>query len=330
MSTSTNNSGKILSHVDPGSLNYIIYHKDCSDGFGAAYSAWTRLGANATYFAAAHGAERPSDSEIKGKRIGMFDFSYSNSIIKEIEKQAELLIIVDHHITAKGELIGRGDEKERNYHFDMDKSGARLAWEFFYPNKEVPLLIRHIEDKDLWRFALPNTKEFSAYWHNVPREFETYDQYVKDEGLIKKVIETGTHILNYKNEVVKQLVEKHAVKRNLTLTVNQLPASPNKPPQSVTKQFVVYIINSIIMQSELGNALAKIEDADFGLVWNYDAKEKQYVVSLRSLDEKADVSQIAKVFGGGGHRNASGFIWEGETIESIFDYDKTASEVWYM
>lgn len=77
----------------------------------------------------------------------MFDFSYSNSIIKEIEKQAELLIIVDHHITAKGELIGRGDEKERNYHFDMDKSGARLAWEFFYPNKEVPLLIRHIEDK---------------------------------------------------------------------------------------------------------------------------------------------------------------------------------------
>ncbi|GES89183.1 phosphoesterase [Rhizophagus clarus] len=288
MSTSTNNSGKILSHVDPGSLNYIIYHKDCPDGFGAAYTAWTQLGTNATYFAAAHGAERPSDSEIKGKRIGMFDYSYPKSIIKEIEEKAELLIIVDHHITAKEELSGKGDEKERNYHFDMNKSGARLAWEFFYPNKEVPLLIRHIEDNDLWRFALPSTKEFSAYWHNVPKEFETYDQYVKDEGMIKKVIESALYNID------------------------------------------VYILNSITMHSELGNALARIEDADFGLVWHYDAKEKEYVVSLRSLDEKADVSQIAKVFGGGGHRNASGFIWEGETIESLFDYDKTASEVWYM
>ena len=65
------------------------------------------------------------------------------------------------------------------------------------------------------------------------------------QGLIKKVIESGTHILNYKDELVKQLVEKHAVKRQLTLTVTQLPASPNKPPQSANKQFIVYIINSI-------------------------------------------------------------------------------------
>ena len=56
------------------------------------------------------------------------------------------MVIVDHHITAKERLIGHGHEKEQNYHFDMNKSGARLAWEFFFPDKEVPLLIRHIED----------------------------------------------------------------------------------------------------------------------------------------------------------------------------------------
>jgi oligoribonuclease NrnB/cAMP/cGMP phosphodiesterase (DHH superfamily) len=86
----------------------------------------------------------------------MFDFSYPKPIIKEIEEKAELLIVVDHHITAKGELSGKGDVKEQNYHFDMNKSGARLAWEFFYPNKEVPLLLRHIEDnvsiKVLWYY----------------------------------------------------------------------------------------------------------------------------------------------------------------------------------
>jgi len=136
-------------------------------------------------------------------------------------------------------------------------------------------------------------------------------------------------MLKYKDASVNQLVEKHAVKRRLTLTVKE-SVSPNKPPTSVTKSFTVYMMNSVIWQSELGNALVKKDDADFGLVWFYNADKKEYHVSLRSIDEKADVSLVAKVFGGGGHRNASGFIWDGESIESIFDYEKTDSEVWYM
>jgi hypothetical protein len=162
------NSTRILPHVDPRSLNYIIYHKNCrkyepillyeynnfltsisilADGFGAAYSAWSQLGTNVTYYAAEHGMPPPPDTEIRGKRIGIFDFSYKKSIINEIEEKAELVVVVDHHISAKQDLIGHGDAKERNYHFDMDKSGARLAWEFFNPEQKVPLLIRYVEDQ---------------------------------------------------------------------------------------------------------------------------------------------------------------------------------------
>jgi len=138
--------------------------------------------------------------------------------------------------------------------------------------------------------------------------------------LIEKGIEAGTHVLNFMNLLVDQLVEKKAVKRRLTLTIDQSPP----------KTFTVYMINSSMFQSEIGNALVKKEDADFGLVWYYDAENKEYNVSLRSMDEKADVSKIAKVFGGGGHRNAAGFAWEDETIEKIFDYEKTDSKFWYM
>ena len=148
--------------------------------------------------------------------------------------------------------------------------------------------------------------------------------------MIKKAIESGRHVLNYKDTSIKQLVEKHAAKRRLTLTVKEPPVSPNKPPTFITKSFTVYMMNSLMWKSELGNILVGKEDADFGLVWHYDAEKKEHHVSLRSTDEKADVSQVAKVFGGGGHRNASGFIWDGESIESIFDYEKTDSEVWYM
>jgi hypothetical protein len=137
-------------------------------------------------------------------------------------------------------------------------------------------------------------------------------------------------MLDYKDASIKQLAERHATKRRLTLTVKESPVSPNKPPTFITKSFTVYMMNSVTWISELGNELVRKEDADVGLVWFYDAENKEYRVSLRSIDEKADVSQIAKVFGGGGHRNASGFVWDGESIESIFDYEKTDSEVWYM
>ena len=42
----------------------------------------------------------------------------------------------------------------------MEKSGARLAWEHFYPNEPLPWPLRHVEDQDLWRFALPATRAF--------------------------------------------------------------------------------------------------------------------------------------------------------------------------
>ncbi|CAG8455509.1 2728_t:CDS:2 [Acaulospora morrowiae] len=307
------NSAKILPHIDPENLNYIIYHKDCSDGFGAAYSAWKRLGNNAKYFPAVHSTPPPND--IKDKNVGMFDFAYPRTVLTELENQVKSLAIVDHHVSAREDLLGdrsAHSENIKNYFFDMNKSGARLAWEFFWPDKEVPLLLRYIEDRDLWRFSLPRSREFSAFWTSVPHEFETYDRYAQDESLIEKAIEAGSHILNYMNSRVSSL-EVNAFKRKITLT------TVDSNNQSHTKTYNVMVINSILWQSELGHALAKKQDADFSMIYSYDGRLKRYSVGLRSLDEKADVSLIAKALGGGGHRNAAGFVWKRETIESLFD-----------
>jgi oligoribonuclease NrnB/cAMP/cGMP phosphodiesterase (DHH superfamily) len=56
--------------------------------------------------------------------------------------------------------------------------------------------------------------------------------------------------------------------------------------------------------SDVGNALA-VQLGKFGVTCFDTAKER--VFSLRSTDETLDVSAIAKMFGNGGHRNASGF-----------------------
>ena len=55
---------------------------------------------------------------------------------------------------------------------------------------------------------------------------------------------------------------------------------------------------------EAGHRLAQ-ESGTFGLVWHRSASGRVYV-NLRSNGEY-DVSEIAKAFGGGGHRNAAGY-----------------------
>ncbi|CAG8784258.1 21095_t:CDS:2 [Cetraspora pellucida] len=303
---------KILPHIDPGTLDCIIYHKDCSDGFGAAYSAWKRLGNNAVYHAAQHSTPPPQD--IQDKRIGIFDFSYPKTTLKELKKQAKIIAVVDHHKSARDDLLSE-DEDTKNYFFDMNKSGARLAWEFFWPDKEVPLLIRYIEDKDLWRFSLPKSREFSAFWVTIPFQFELYDQYVKDESLIEKAIESGTIILNYVQNRVSFIKDKDMFKRKMTVNI----IDDDKKPQ--IKNYTVFVTNAPLWQSDLGNSLANIDGSDFGMVFSYDGTLKRYNVSLRSTNEKADVSQVAKAFGGGGHRNASGFVWD-KPIEDLFDSEE--------
>ena len=68
------------------------------------------------------------------------------------------------------------------------------------------------------------------------------------------------------------------------------------------------------LASDVGNELAK-RSGTFGLCWCLD-KDNQCKVSLRSDREHGDydVSAICRAFGGGGHRNAGGFVIDIQTL----------------
>ena len=162
--------------VEPSSINLVIYHADCSDGFGAAYSAWKLLGDRATYHAAKYG-ETPPD--VRGKNVAILDFSYDNATTKKLIAMANNLIIIDHHKSAMVELHDVSCTR-----FDMTHSGAMLAWNFFHPGKEAPRMIKFIEDRDLWKWQIPYSKEFAAAFDMVPFDFEEFDKYLDDLSLI--------------------------------------------------------------------------------------------------------------------------------------------------
>ncbi len=274
--------------IEPTKIDFVIYHANCTDGFGAAYSAWKCLGNKAEYHAAKHGDSPP---DVSGKNVAILDFSYDIATTKNMIQEAESLIVIDHHKSAVVEL-----HDVSNTMFDMNHSGAKLAWNFFHPGKEAPKFINYIEDRDLWKWELPYSKEFSAAFDMVPFDFEEFQLY-EDDSVFDDAVKRGSYILAYSKTVIKKVCE-NAVER-------------------VYDGLNVLVVNSSHWMSEIGAHLSP--KCDFAMIWYYDHASKCTKVSLRSFHDHIDVSEIAKKHGGGGHRKAAGFVLSNDDhIESLF------------
>ncbi len=279
--------------LEPSSVNVVIYHADCTDGFGSAYSAWKFLGNRAEYYACKHGSKPP---DVKGKNVVILDFSFDNKTTKKMIEEANELLVIDHHKSAMVEL-----HDISNTIFDMNKSGATLAWEFFHPGKEAPKFIQYITDRDLWKWELPYSKEFSAAFDMVPFNFEEFERF-EDDSVFDDAVKRGSYILAYSKTVVKKVCEK---------------ASARKIDGKD-----VLVVNSSHWMSEIGARLAP--DCDFAVIWYYDHNDKRIKVSLRAFHDRIDVSEVSKKYKGGGHKKAAGFTLPGSfKIEDLFDKPAT-------
>lgn len=281
--------------INPLDIDLVIYHKNCYDGFGSAWAAWKLLGSSAIYHAAAHGDQPP---DVRGKSVAILDFSYPRKIIKEMMKDAKDLIVIDHHKSAMADLNGLPCS-----HFDMNHSGAVLAWNFFHPEKESPRFIKYIEDRDLWSWSLPRSRAFSAGLGTRPLTFDSFSE-LEEDSVFDTVCKSGAIILRYMNAEVDK-ISRRATSRTW-------------------RGKKIFIVNSSQLVSEVGNKLSS--GCDFAVIWHFDHDKQKYKVSLRSSQQGADVSSIARFFGGGGHKNAAGFgvdrkSFDDTHIDDIFSPD---------
>ena len=279
---------------NPNDVDLVIYHKNCTDGYSAAYAAYKLLGSKAKYIACSHGDDPP---DVTGKNVAICDFSFNNSLTKELISKANTLVILDHHKSAVVELHDISEAK-----FDMNHSGAILSWNFFHPGKDPPKFLLYVQDRDLWAWELPYSREFSKSFDMVPFDFEEFEKF-EDESVFDDAIKRGSYILAYSKVVIKKICDS-AEKRK----INGLSA---------------LVVNSSHWMSEIGARLAP--KCDVAVIWYWDHKSKKTCVSLRSFHDNIDVSELAKIYKGGGHKKASGFKLDTNIhIEDIFDvYDET-------
>ena len=123
--------------------NMVLYHANCPDVFGAAWSFYKKYGDSAEYIPVFHGHPPP---DVSGRRVFIADFSYDRDTMIQMQKDSEFIIVLDHHKSAELQCSDL-----EFCHFDMSHSGAYLAWQYLFGDSSVPMLIRYIEDRDLWR-----------------------------------------------------------------------------------------------------------------------------------------------------------------------------------
>lgn len=247
----------------------VLYHAECTDGFGAAWAIWKRF-PQARFLPVKHGM--PPPVPLAGRHVVIVDFSYGRETLEAIAREAASLQILDHHITAQQSLVGLPYA-----YFDQKKSGAVLAWEWAHQTP-VPWLLQYVQDKDLWEWTLPGSREISAALGSYPFDFAVWD------GLRQEALEAeGRAILRYENEIVGKIAA-HAV---MVSFQGQL----------------IPVVQSAVLTSQVGERLSK--GHPFCIIW-HDRDGRRYY-SLRSTPEGADVAAIATRYGGGGHTHAAGF-----------------------
>lgn len=281
-----------------------IYHANCADGFAAAWAVrkyFTSQGREVDFHPGIYGEAPPDVSE---REVLIVDFSYPRDVLRGVIEQAAWVRLVDHHKSAIADVQLMLKERDNGKHpfygaifqiMNTYKSGAMLTWEHLFGKLPPPLLFDHIQDRDLWQHRLPMTNEIIAALYSYPMEFEVWDQLI--DGPIKKLEDEGRSILRAHRANVAAFTAAANVR-----TINwggSLIRIANVP---------------WVYASDVAGELAK--GLPFAATYHDDASGRRW--SLRSDHNGADVSLIAKTFGGGGHQHAAGFA---QTREEALDFE---------
>jgi oligoribonuclease NrnB/cAMP/cGMP phosphodiesterase (DHH superfamily) len=277
-------------------FDIIVFHYPCQDGLSSGYVAalahkqasWSEP----ELYPIAHGITLQID-RFANKRVLFCDYSPKLDILNQIELVAKSIVVLDHHVTARDDLVTKPYAI-----FDMERSGVGITWDYFFPGVQIPLFLSMIQDRDLWVWRIPGSKNFCSGFFTVCSTIDTYD-FDKLFKLFDELYTNPDKIEYYigiggliQNSTIRKVtsIASHAVKKISSYQGKRVCVV------NCTGEFI----------SELGNVISSDPNVDFAVLWRHDNVLDEFNVSLRSCD-KVNVSEIAKSFGGGGHPNAAGF-----------------------
>ena len=282
-------------HNDPAPL--ILYHgRGCPDGFGAALAAWLFYGDRAEYKALDHGDVQSINDlpPVQGRAVYILDFSFSAEVMTALDERAAKLVMLDHHKSAAEKLTGFAC-RCGVVHFDMNKSGARLAWEFFHPNEAVPALLQYVEDRDIWKWEFAESAGFLSALDMEPQEFARWRE-----------------IAGFTPEQLTGFMARGAA---MDEKYRKLAADIAEGAQPLVFNGIEgLMVNAPGMFHSLVGDLLSAKTGTFALMWS--AGSKGVKAGLRA-QRNFDCIALAESMGGGGHAQACGFKMKIERLPEL-------------
>lgn len=283
--------------------NICIHHFPCDDGFAAAWIARQKW-PECEFIPRNYGQDVP---DVANKHVLIADFSYKPDVLTAM--QAKSIVILDHHKSAETDLADFrielcGDAKlvpEDLGHmwrdlaeldrppilalFDMDRCGSMMTWDFCFPDQRPPTLLQYIQDRDLWQHKIPDSRKISLYLRSYPYDFEAWD----------------TIMAECRDDILAVLASAKGIERFYDRKIAEVA---NSATHKDIGGHTVPVANAPwFMASDVGHELCA--NQPFAAIWWESYGGRTY--SLRSTNDGLDVSEIARQYGGGGHRNAAGF-----------------------
>jgi oligoribonuclease NrnB/cAMP/cGMP phosphodiesterase (DHH superfamily) len=282
----SSNRGSTHVQVDPSRPTICLYHDD-PDGCCAAAIVRRALGEALILHALEIGDAFPWESIEEQAQVVLVDYSLPLEDMRRL-KEGHHLVWIDHHKTALSRLgEAMADVPgERS----LDAAACVLTWRTFFSGDPVPRAVTLIGDRDIWEMVYPETRAFS-------------------EGLFQERIEPSNDrlwgpLLDGDEERVKQLTERGRVLYDARLRSIKDVVSHYGFETSFEGHRTM-----VVNHRGNGDMGEYIRKAGYELAYCYVEVVRngllQTVVTLYS--DQIDVSEIARKFGGGGHRGAAGF-----------------------
>lgn len=273
---------------ESGLWDVVAYHDHCADGLAAAatvarYCASQKL-TMPKFVPVSYGKGMPPEILAGGERLLFVDFCPEREEIRSICKLWADWFVVDHHKSREWIV----QEFPEHCVFDLEKCGAMLAeeWLYFHPHNAPPIL-RYVQDRDLWQWRLPSSREVSAALKDWEPDVETWHHNIYKEPIpIDDLVSTGRIILRQ--------IERYAKARAQKCYPGAIGGMP------------VLLCNATQHMSEVAEQILEANPLGVAAVFWQDGPEDVRFSFRSRPGGKWTALAVASALGGGGHEHAAG------------------------